>query len=153
MTEQPEALRLADAMDNCGLIVDNELRDQIADELRRLHARDKEWESVTGFMQTTTDRMESELRRLHEENSKLRREVAAISANAVDDGRAMSKLEEQFGEAVWNYGEVKRINAQLLEALKMLVSYTEACEGLLNATPAGQVIKARAAIAAAKGDA
>jgi hypothetical protein len=35
--EQPEAMRLADAMDNCGLIVDNELRDQVADELRRLH--------------------------------------------------------------------------------------------------------------------
>lgn len=35
--EQPKALRLADAMDNCGLIVDDELRDQAADELRRLH--------------------------------------------------------------------------------------------------------------------
>jgi len=38
MTKQSEALRLADAMDNCGLIVDNELRDQIADELRHLHS-------------------------------------------------------------------------------------------------------------------
>lgn len=35
--EQPEALRLADALDNCGLIVDDELRDQASDELRRLH--------------------------------------------------------------------------------------------------------------------
>jgi hypothetical protein len=35
--EQPEALRLADAMDDCGLIVDDELRDKVADELRRLH--------------------------------------------------------------------------------------------------------------------
>jgi hypothetical protein len=36
--EQSEAMRLADAMDNCGLIVDDKLRDQIADELRRQHA-------------------------------------------------------------------------------------------------------------------
>ena len=39
--KQPEALRLADALDNCGLIVDNELRDQAADELRRLHAENE----------------------------------------------------------------------------------------------------------------
>lgn len=37
MDEQPKALRLADALDNCGLIVDDEIRDQSADELRRLH--------------------------------------------------------------------------------------------------------------------
>lgn len=31
-------------------------------------------------------------------------------------------------------------------ALESLTSYTEACEGLLNASPAGQVIAARAAL-------
>jgi hypothetical protein len=35
----------------------------------------------------------------------------------------------------------------MLEALKMLLSYTLACEGLLNAKPAGQIDIARAAIA------
>jgi len=36
--------------------------------------------------------------------------------------------------------------ARLREALSMLVQYTESCEGLLNAKPAGQVIAARAAL-------
>jgi hypothetical protein len=40
--------------------------------------------------------------------------------------------------------------APLLEALKALVTYTEACEGMLNASPAGQVTKARAVIAEAE---
>lgn len=39
------------------------------------------------------------------------------------------------------------VNQELLEALELLASYTESCEGLLNASPAGQVLKARAAIA------
>jgi len=43
------------------------------------------------------------------------------------------------------------LNGELLEALKMLVSYTMACEGLLNASPAGQINIARAAIARAEG--
>jgi hypothetical protein len=37
MTEQSKALWLADALDDCGLIVDDALRDQAADELRRQH--------------------------------------------------------------------------------------------------------------------
>ena len=37
MDKKAEALRLADAIDDCGLIVNDELRDQVADELRRLH--------------------------------------------------------------------------------------------------------------------
>jgi hypothetical protein len=41
------------------------------------------------------------------------------------------------------------VNAELLEALKLLVSYTMACERLLNASPAGQINIARAAIARA----
>lgn len=36
------------------------------------------------------------------------------------------------------------------QALEMLVSYTEACEGLLNASPAGQVKVAREALAKIK---
>jgi len=42
---------------------------------------------------------------------------------------------------------------ELLQALQALLSYTEACEGLLNASPAGQVIAARNAIAKATGGA
>lgn len=37
MDEQPQALRLADALDNCGLLVHDELRDAATDELRRLY--------------------------------------------------------------------------------------------------------------------
>jgi succinate dehydrogenase/fumarate reductase flavoprotein subunit len=112
---QPEVLRLADAL-----------------------------ESDDGHTVWQSEQAAGELRRLHEENSKLRREVAAISANAVDDGRAMSKLEAQLGEAVWNYGEVKRINAQLLEALEQ----AEQVYAHLKMWPMLDV--ARAAIAAAK---
>lgn len=41
----------------------------------------------------------------------------------------------------------------LLEALKMLLSYTLACEAMLNAKPAGQIDIARAAISKATGEA
>ncbi len=40
----------------------------------------------------------------------------------------------------------------LLEALKMLLIYTKACEGVLNCTPAGQIGIAEAAIAKATGE-
>ena len=42
----------------------------------------------------------AELRRLHEENQ---------------------KLQQQLGEAVWNYGEKVRANQELLEALRVAV--------------------------------
>lgn len=51
----------------------------------------------------------------------------------------------------WNRREPHHLEAHnkaLREALEALVSYTEACEGLLNASPAGQVIAARQALAA-----
>jgi hypothetical protein len=47
--------------------------------------------------------------------------------------------------------ELRRLHAQrdaLLEALKLLLSYTLACEAMLNAKPAGQIDIARAAIKA-----
>jgi hypothetical protein len=47
--------------------------------------------------------------------------------------------------------ELRRLHAQrdaLLEALKLLLSYTLACEAMLNARPAGQIDIARAAIKA-----
>lgn len=40
----------------------------------------------------------------------------------------------------------------LYEALEKLVAYTEACEGLLNATPAGQVKEAHMVLAKARGE-
>ena len=42
--------------------------------------------------------------------------------------------------------DLERENARLREALTALVSYTEACEGMLNASPAGQVLATRAAL-------
>lgn len=42
------------------------------------------------------------------------------------------------------------VNQELLEALKMLLSYTKACEGMLNCKPAGQIDIAEAAIAKGK---
>ena len=163
MTEQPQALRLADAIDP---FVRKHSPDHLtstvaAAELRRLHEHELAntvWGIKTEWVQQTAqphelgmhraDVLRQRIDRLHEENSKLRREVAAISANAVDDGRAMSKLEAQLGEAVWNYGEVKRINAQLLEALENLL---EGIEG--NHVTEGDCNQARAAIAAAKEEA
>ena len=44
---------------------------------------------------------------------------------------------------------IRRLERQrdaAVEALTSLVSYTEACEGMLNASPAGQVIAARAVL-------
>ncbi len=44
------------------------------------------------------------------------------------------------------------VNSELFEALQMLLSYTKACEGMLNCTPAGQIGIAEAAIAKATGE-
>ena len=78
----------------------------------------------------------AELRRLSAENEALRRER--------DEAIRTMREAHEAGT---------RVTAQrdaLLEALELLVSYTESCEGLLNASPAGQVLKARAAIKAVK---
>lgn len=115
MTQQPEALRLADLIDEnseAPLVVK-----AAAAELRRLHARDKEWESVTGFMQNTIDRMEKDLLRLHSVNAQL---LEALE-EAADDI-------ESWGAYATEYFQ-KRHNLQ------------------------GAINKARAAIAAAKGEA
>lgn len=67
----------------------------------------------------------SELRRLHEENQ---------------------KLQQQLGEAVWNYGEKVRANQELLAALKELVAQHEA--SFFTAQVSGAAMtNARAAIA------
>ena len=69
MSEQPEALRLADELERW-LLVSAKTRLEAAAELRRLH-------------------------------------------------EANQKLQQQLGEAVWNYGEKVRANQELLEALKL----------------------------------
>ena len=92
MTEQPEALRLAnwlDAMPSSGYALTN----QAAAELRRLH------EEVT------------EQGRLLSMSAE--RELALLAR--------IGRLEKQLGEAVWNYGEKVRVNQELLETLKSLV--------------------------------
>ena len=57
------------------------------------------------------------------------------------------KLQQQLGEAVWNYGEKVRVNQELLEALKNLYTVTYH----LGACP-GTVEEARVAIAKATGE-
>ena len=44
----------------------------------------------------------------------------------------------------------RKLIEQMLKATSMLLSYTKACEGLLNCTPAGQIDIADAAITAAR---
>lgn len=46
--------------------------------------------------------------------------------------------------------ELVAMNTQLRTALTALVSYTEACEGMLNASPAGQVTAAKDLLAGVK---
>ena len=70
MSEQPAALRLADALETYG---------------------PAPWAN-------SAHQAAAELRRLHEENQ---------------------KLQQQLGEAVWNYGDKVRANQELLEALKL----------------------------------
>jgi hypothetical protein len=44
------------------------------------------------------------------------------AVNRMATPQKIEKLEAQLGEAVWNYGEAKRLNAQLLEALESMVA-------------------------------
>jgi len=86
MNEQPVALLLAEKLEQQFPVgtAQRYLDGEAAAELRRLHARDKEWESVTGFMQTTTDRMESELLRLHSVNAQLLEALEMGYADTMD---------------------------------------------------------------------
>ena len=104
MSDQPEALRLADMLEKMPL---GECDEQAA----------------------------AELRRLHEQNQRFYAQHASVVS---DYEKAVVALKAQ--------------RDALLEALELLVSYTESCEGLLNASPAGQVLKARAAIKAVEGE-
>ena len=62
-----------------------------------------------------TNQAAAELRRLHEANQ---------------------KLQQQLGEAVWNYGEKVRANQELLEALKLALGALEYIhEGANNQGP------------------
>ena len=86
MSEKPEALRLADVLEDI-------------------------------FIPVIVDRQQAaaELRRLHEANQ---------------------KLQQQLGEAVWNYGEKVRVNQELLEALKLALGALEYIrEGANNQGP------------------
>ena len=60
-----------------------------------------------------TNQAATELRRLHEENQSLNKCLFQMQ-------EAAKNLEQQLGEAVWNYGEKVRANQELLEALKVL---------------------------------
>lgn len=83
-------------------------------------------------------------------------ESDGIAMNAADELRRLH-LENEENEGVikvWRR-RTQQAEAQrdeLLAALELLVSYTQACEGLLNASPAAQVLKARAAIAKVTGE-
>jgi hypothetical protein len=68
--------------------------------------------------------------------------------NKTEALRLADELEAPVGTPA---AELRRLHAQrdaLLEALKLLLSYTLACEAMLNARPAGQIDIARAAIKA-----
>jgi hypothetical protein len=77
----------------------------------------------------------AELRRLHAENEVMRNVANRGGHIAV----AMSRI-----------ADLEAQRDALLEALKLLLSYTLACEAMLNAKPAGQIDIARAAIKAAE---
>ena len=59
-----------------------------------------------------TNQAATELRRLHEENQSLNKCLFQMQ-------EAAKNLEQQLGEAVWNYGEKVRANQELLETLKL----------------------------------
>ena len=79
------------------------------------------------------------------------------AVNRMATPQQIEKLEAQLGEAVWNYGEAKRLNAQLLDALENLLWYVEQLEMIVyssdDTSEHEEVTKARAAVAAAKGEA
>ncbi len=130
MTEQPVALRLADELD-------------------AYHTRSCHKEAA------------AELRRLHEENRKLKTVMVAaaeeISANweahcdseGYGPANLMRRLEQgiasEYGYTAGAFAKLERINAQLLEALDGFMAGAEAM--------GWEYAKARAAIAAAKGEA
>lgn len=73
-------------------------------------------------------------------NQRLRMQPCVSDADCVD-----LILPEQ-------YADVCKQRDELLDALELLLSYTQACEAMLNAKPAGQIDVARAAIAKATGE-
>ena len=93
MTKQPEALRLADALETYGPAPWANSAHQAAIELRRLHEEVTEQARLLGIS--------------------AERELSLLAK--------IDRLEKQLGEAVWNYGEKVRVNQELLEALKSLV--------------------------------
>ena len=79
----------------------------------------------------------AELRRLHKTNQN---SIAALTK--------ANEQTEHFERLWYLRGDLIE---ELVEALDALIVYTEACEGMLNASPAGQVISARAALTKARG--
>ena len=132
MNTQPEALRLAYVIEGGW---DRDHGRKAAAELRRLHQSEREgWRHA--------DELEQERKRLHEENRSLSRCLFQIQ-------EAAKKLEQQLGEAVWNYGEKVRVNQELLEALKELVAQNETSMFAAQVSGAS-LTNARAAIAKAQ---
>ncbi len=115
-TQQPEALRLADWLDD-EYEVPSQIQVKAAAELRRLHARDKEWESVTGFMQTTTDRIESELLRLHTVNKQL--------LEALEGLKMRFPTSEELHAAGWNQADIDEAYAAYDEARSAIAAAKE----------------------------
>jgi hypothetical protein len=117
MTEQPTALRLADALE------------QPDDSLR--------WADGNNLIPQAA----AELRRLHEENRKLKTVMVAaaeeISANweahcdseGYGPANLMRRLEQgiasEYGYTAGAFAKLERINAQLLEALEQIIDLPE----------------------------
>ena len=86
---------------------------------------------------------------MSEQSTALR--LADALRNIAADTSLSDRYCEVMSEADDELRRLSALNGELLEALKLLVSYTMACEGLLNASPAGQINIARSAIAKAEG--
>lgn len=63
------------------------------------------------------------------------------AVNRMATPQKIEKLEAQLGEAVWNYGEAKRLNAQLLEALGNMEEYSKRMGNVASNLAANQMPK------------
>jgi len=63
------------------------------------------------------------------------------AVNRMATPQQVEKLEAQLGEAVWNYGEAKRLNAQLLEALGNMEEYSKRMGNVASNLAANQMPK------------
>jgi hypothetical protein len=84
------------------------------------------------------------MRRFREKEAELQKRIERLNAHIE---RVQAESHEFKLKWKSEVGGLKGQNAQLRRLLDSLVSYTKACERMLNASPAGQVIEAEAFLA------